>query len=109
LGTGFFVHHRIISAVKTVEFISDRVSYIVLRGRWCNFIVLNVHAPSEDKSDDLKDSFHEELEQVFDHFLRYYMKILLGDINTKVRRENIFKPTIGNDSLRRIVMIMGLE
>ena len=27
------------------------------------------------------------------------MKILLGDFNTKVVGENIFKPTIGSDSL----------
>ena len=60
-----FVHHRIISAVNGVEFVSDRMSYIVLRGRWCNIIVLNVHAPSGEKSDDSKDSFYEELEQVF--------------------------------------------
>jgi hypothetical protein len=38
------------------------VSYIVLRGLWSNIIVLNVHAPGEEKSDDLKDSFYEELE-----------------------------------------------
>jgi hypothetical protein len=30
--------------VKRVEFISDRMSYIILRGRWYNIIVLNVHA-----------------------------------------------------------------
>jgi hypothetical protein len=24
------------------------VSYIVLRGRWCNILVLNVDAPSEE-------------------------------------------------------------
>ena len=76
------------------------MSYIVLRGRWCNIIVLNVHAPSEDKSDDSKYSFYEELEQVFDHFPRY-MKILLGDLNANVGRENIFKPTIGNESLHQ--------
>jgi hypothetical protein len=56
LGLGFFlVHQGITSAVTRVEFVSDRVSYIVLRGRWCNTIVLNVHAPSEEKSNESKD------------------------------------------------------
>ena len=43
LGTGFIVHHRTVSAVTRAEFVSDRVSYIVLRDYWCNIIVLNVH------------------------------------------------------------------
>ena len=77
------------------------MSYIVLRGRWCNIIVLNVHAPSEEESDSSKDSFYEELEQVFDRFPMYDVKILLGDFNVKVGRENIFKPTIGNESLHQ--------
>jgi hypothetical protein len=49
LGTGFFVHKRIISTVMRVEFVNDIVSYIILRGRWFHIIVLNVHAPTEDK------------------------------------------------------------
>jgi hypothetical protein len=68
LGTGFFVHKKIVSAVKRVEFVSYRMSYIILRGRWCHIIVLNVQAPKEDKTDDVKDSFYEELERVFDKF-----------------------------------------
>ena len=60
-----------------------------------------MYAPSEDKSDDSKDIFYEELEQVFDHFPRYHTKILLGDFNAKVRREDIFKPTIGKESLHQ--------
>jgi exonuclease III len=99
LGTGFFVHKRIISAVKRVEFFSDRMPYIILRGRWCHIIVLNVHAPTEGKTDDMKDSFYDELECVFDKFPKYHMKILLGDFNTKVGRKDLFKPTIGNESL----------
>ena len=50
-------HHRIVSAVKWVDFINDRVSYIVLRGHWFNTIVLNTHASCEEKRDDSKDSF----------------------------------------------------
>jgi len=42
---------------------------------------MNVHAPSEKKSEDLKDSFYEDLEQVFDHFPKYHTKILLRDFN----------------------------
>jgi hypothetical protein len=57
LGTLLFVHHSIVSAEKRVEFVSDMMSYIVLRGQWSNTIVLNVHAPSEEKSDDTKTAF----------------------------------------------------
>jgi hypothetical protein len=53
LGTGFFVHKRIISAVKRVEFANDRMSYI--------------------------DSFYEELKCVFDKSPKYHMKFLLED------------------------------
>jgi hypothetical protein len=66
------VHHRIVSAVKRVQFVGDRMSYVVLRGHWCN-IVLNVHVPNEEKSDDSKDSFYEELQQVFNNFPKYNM------------------------------------
>jgi hypothetical protein len=75
LGTGFFVHHRIVSAVQRVELFSDRVSYTALRSHWCN-IVLNVHTSGEEKSVDSKDGLYEELEQVFDYFLKCHMNIL---------------------------------
>ena len=39
------------------------------------------------------------MRKVFYHFPKNYVKIRLGDLNAKVGRENIFKPTIGNKSL----------
>ena len=69
-------------------------------GHWLHVIVVNVHAPSEEKSEKLKDIFYEELE-MFDYFPKYYMKILLGDFNAKLGREDIFKPIIGQESLHQ--------
>jgi hypothetical protein len=37
------------------------------------------------------------------------MKILLGDFNSKLGREDTFKPTIGNEVYMKLVMIMELD
>jgi hypothetical protein len=87
------------SAVKRVEFVSDVIHNT--GSRWLHSVILNVHAPTADKSDDVKDSFYEELECIFDKFPKYHMNILLGDFNDKVGRD-VFKPTIGKESLHEI-------
>jgi hypothetical protein len=48
LGTRLFVHKRTASAVKTVEFVSDTMSYITLKGHGCDVIFLQVHASTEE-------------------------------------------------------------
>jgi hypothetical protein len=57
------------------------MSYIVHRGRWCSTIDLYVHAPNEEKSNDSKDRFYKELEQVCYHFPKYNLIIILGVVN----------------------------
>jgi hypothetical protein len=86
---GFFVHR-------------DMMSYITLKCRWCHIIVLNVHAPTEDKTDYVNDGFHEELTCMFEKFPKYHLKVLLGEFNAKVDREGIFKSTTENERLHKI-------
>jgi hypothetical protein len=50
-------------------------------------VFLNIHAPTEDKISDVKDSFYEELERVFDKLSKYHNKILLGDSMPKLARK----------------------
>jgi hypothetical protein len=83
--------------------------FFTVRSLWSDIIVLNVHAPKEDKIDDIKDRFYEELEHIFDRFPEYHMKILLKDLNAKVGREDIFKLTIGMRVCTKLVMIMELD
>jgi hypothetical protein len=87
LGTGFFVHKRIISAVKRVGFLSDRMLYIILKDSWYDVIVLNNHASTENKIEAVKDSFYKGLERVLNKFHKYHIKMLSGDFSTQVGRE----------------------
>jgi hypothetical protein len=57
----------------------------------------------------MKDSFYKELECAFNKFPKYHTKILLGDFNAKVDREDIFKPTIWNESLHKISIDNGVR
>jgi hypothetical protein len=53
-----------------------------------------VHSSDEDKSDDTKDKFQEELECALDSFPTYEDTNLFGDFNAEVGRQNTFRPTI---------------
>jgi hypothetical protein len=88
------------------------MSCVILRGRWCDIIVLNVHALTEDKWDYTNDSFCEELEGVFNQFPKYHMKILLGDFKISVQRwggKIFLNRQLGMRVCMKLVMIMGLE
>jgi hypothetical protein len=61
----------------------------------------NIHASTGDKTDDLKDSFCEELKYVFDTFPKYPMKILFGD-----SKEDVSKQELGIRLYMKLVMIM---
>jgi hypothetical protein len=58
-----------------------------------------VQAPSEEESDDKKESFYEEVEQLYFIIFLSNMNILLGNFNAKVGGENIFKPAKRNERL----------
>jgi hypothetical protein len=60
-----------------------------------------VHAPSQEKSGDSKESFYDEFARIFENFPRYNMKIIFVDFNAKVGKEYIFKPTTGNEGLHQ--------
>ena len=96
---GFVIHESILTALKDVKFINDRMSYAVFRGAWYNLVFFNVHCPTEEKEDDIKNEFYDEFERVYDSFPSDSMKIILGDFNAKIGKETVFKSTIGMESL----------
>jgi hypothetical protein len=43
-------------------------------------------------------SFYEELQQVFDRLAMDHIKIMLREFNALMGREDLYRPTFGNDS-----------
>jgi len=62
-----------LSALKAEQLVSDMMSRITLRNRWCDCIVLKRHAPN-NKSDDAKDNLYEEFGSAFYYFHKNHMK-----------------------------------
>jgi exonuclease III len=85
------------------------MSYIILRGRWPHVIVLNVQAPKEDEINHVNDSFYMQLERICNKFSKYDMKILLGDFNAKVSREDVYNRQLGMKVYTKIVIIIYLR
>ncbi|XP_025406812.1 craniofacial development protein 2-like [Sipha flava] len=101
-GVGFIVNNSILPFVKNFIPHNERICTIQLECKWGYIAVINCHAPTENKEDQSKEEFYNQLEIVYDSIPHRTRKITIGDLNAKIGKEQIFKPTIGNHSLHEI-------
>ena len=64
LGTGFAVHKSTVPVVKEFKVINPRIIMLTIEAQWFYISYISVHAPTEDKSQEDKDSFYKELENI---------------------------------------------
>uniref|UniRef100_A0A1B0D343 Endonuclease/exonuclease/phosphatase domain-containing protein n=1 Tax=Phlebotomus papatasi TaxID=29031 RepID=A0A1B0D343_PHLPP len=98
-GTGFLVHKKLKKSIIGFTPISERMCSIRIRGKFHNLTIFSVHAPTLDKSDEIKEEFYAKLEEEYDRAPKYDAKLILGDFNAKIGKEKPLKPTIGDHSL----------
>jgi hypothetical protein len=79
--------------------INERLCVIRIKGRFFNYSLINIHAPTNDSEEEAKDQFYEQLERAYAACPSHDMKLVMGDANAKVGRENVHQPTIGKHSL----------
>ncbi|XP_014289245.1 craniofacial development protein 2-like [Halyomorpha halys] len=98
-GVGFVVANKFRQPVIGWKPVNPRICHIRIRGRFGNYSIFCVHAPTEVADDEEKDRFYDSLERTLDAYPSYNVKIIAGDFNAKIGKEEIYRPTIGRHSL----------
>lgn len=96
-GIGFMVDRKIRHMVFAP--VDERMCYLRVKGRFFNLSIINVHTLTENKEDAIKDEFYEELERLYDSRLKNDIKIIIGDFDTQIGREQIYRGCIGRHSI----------
>lgn len=81
------------------EPISDRIISVRLNSKFRKISIIQCYAPTEQDDDEHKDTFYDQLEACFMSSSRSDNKIVMGDYNAKVGRNNNPRTIIGCKSL----------
>ena len=79
--------------------INERISYIRMKGRFFNTSFVCTHAPHNARSDEDKEVFYETLTSTYDKIPKHDVKVILGDFNSQVGKEEVYGSTIGKYSI----------
>lgn len=97
-GTGFLVGKRANQRIIGFTPIDMRICVLRMEATFYNISIINAHAPSEDKEDNEKEIFYEALERTYDNCPKNNLKIIIGDMNAKIGKEQIYRKYTGRHS-----------
>lgn len=100
-GVAFVVSKDLKQAITQFKAVDERLCAIRIQTMFFNMWMINVHAPTENKEEETKEEFYLKLERLYDSLPTNDIKIVVGDMNAKIGKENIYKGTIGNHSLHQ--------
>ncbi|XP_063907443.1 craniofacial development protein 2-like [Zophobas morio] len=69
-----------------------------LKGAYRKISLVNIHAPTEEKDLEVKTEYYEELEREYVKIPKHGIKMVIGDANAMIGKENCYRPTIGKES-----------
>lgn len=76
---------------------------LTLDTKWFGVVFVNVHITTEDKGENEKDDFQSLLNSTLCEIPRGRVQIILGDFNSKIGRNECFKPIIGEHNLHQLL------
>jgi hypothetical protein len=82
--------------------ISERTCTLRLKGKFRNVTLINVHALTEEKMEEEKDKFYNDLQKTYNSVMKHYIIMILVDLNTKIGKEKAYENLTGKQTLHDI-------
>lgn len=98
-GTGFFVGDKLKNSI--VRFY-DRLCALRLKGKANKISLVCAYAPTEEADDEVKDAFYAALEDCCNKISAYDIKVVIGDFNAKIGKEQFNSRVAGLHTLHDI-------
>jgi exonuclease III len=98
-GVGLAVCKSLVHTIKEFKVINYRIAILIVKAKLFDIIFIYVHAPTEEKSQEEKEEFYAEIEDILSRINNSKIRIILGDMNAKIGKEQFLKLTIGKYSL----------
>ena len=102
LGSGFVVKKKVRHLIIGFKADSSRICTLRIKDKFFNSAIINSHARNEVSEEEGKDDFYDLLEKTYEESPSHDVKIVTGDLNAQVGREEPYQPTIGKYSLHEL-------
>jgi exonuclease III len=86
---------------------NDRLCPLRVKGKFFNTTIMCIYAPTKEKVEEQKDAFYELLERLYLKAPKHDIKIVMGDFNVKVGKENGFQMLDTTACMRRQTTMDG--
>jgi hypothetical protein len=76
-GCAFYVRGQFLKYVKGFTIINERICYFRLKAKWFSCTLINLHAPTNEKMEEVKEEFYNLLDQNINQTATSDIKIIL--------------------------------
>jgi hypothetical protein len=98
-GKGFLLRKKIQKHIISYELHNERLCKARLKGKYNDITLINAYASTEDKTEEIKEQFFDDLQSMVDNVPKSDLTIILGDVNAKLGKEVAYQKLTGKHTL----------
>ena len=101
-GTGFMFRNEIKKSILSFEPYNERLCKLRIKGKFNNLSIISAHGPTEEKTEEEKVKFYEDLQILHNKIPKHDIVIILAYLNAKIGKENVYQNVAGKHKLHEI-------